>query len=298
MMFRSRLYVPGNQPRMLINAGVYGADMVVLDLEDSVPVAEKDSARDLVAESIWSLDFGRSGLYVRINSDPDDFVLDLGVLNEKCNGVLLPKAESLEIVELLSGLLAKTEEAQEIEPGRFIIVPIIESAVGLENALAIASHERVAAMTLGVEDLTADLGMHRKDEDALLYAKSRIVVASRAGNAAPLDSVYGNFRDEEGLLAACLHSRDLGFEGRGAIHPNQLDTIHKAFAPSMKELDWASRVVEAARAAEAEGIGAVTVDGAMVDPPVVKRAERIIDAAKAPGAVLDLDPVPEEEVAE
>jgi len=285
------MYVPGIQPKMLAAAGVYGADIVVLDLEDSVPADRKDEARDLVAETIRSMDFGRSAVFVRVNPERELAEEDIKVLTPDCAGILFPKCESVDQIRFLDAVFDRMEGDLGIENGHFKIIPIIESALGLTRAAEIAvSEERIVAMTLGVEDLSADLGMVGPDENALLFAKSTIVIAARSAGIEPLDSVFSNIDDTEGLIGACRRSRSLGFSGRGAIHPNQVETIHAAFAPEAEEVEKARRIVEAAEEGEAAGLGAVKVDGAMVDLPVVKRARRVLEAATAPGPVLDLSP--------
>lgn len=291
MLMRSRLYVPGIQPKMLANAGVYGADIIVLDLEDSVPEDRKDEARDLVAETIRTMDFGRSAVFVRINAEREVAVEDMKVLTPDCAGILFPKCESVDQIRFLDAVFDRMEGDLGIENGHFKIIPIIESALGLTRAAEIAaSEDRIVAMTLGVEDLSADLGMTGPDEEALLTAKSTIVVAARAAGIEPLDSVFSNVDDTEGLIESCRRSRSLGFSGRGAIHPNQVENIHVAFAPGPAEVERAVRIIEAAEEAEIRGVGAVKVHGAMVDPPVVNRARRVLEAATAPGPVLDLSP--------
>ncbi len=299
MLMRSRLYVPGIQPKMLAAGGVYGADIVVLDLEDSVPADRKDEARDLVSESIRSMDFGRSAVFIRVNSDRETAELDMRVLTPACAGILFPKCESVDQIRFIDTVFDRMEGEMGIDNGHFKIIPIIESALGLSKAGEIAlSEDRIVAITLGVEDLSSDLGMIGPDETALLFAKSTIVAAARAAGIEPLDSVFSRVDDADGLIEACRYSKSLGFSGRGAIHPNQVETIHNAFAPDEREVERARLIVEAAEAAEAKGIGAVKVDGAMVDPPVVKRAQRTIEAASAPGSVLDLRKVEADDTGE
>jgi len=257
MLMRSRLYVPGIQPKMLASGGVYGADIVVLDLEDSVPADRKDEARDLVAEAIGSMDFGRSAVFVRINSERETAERDMKVLTPDCAGILFPKCESVDQIRFLDAIFDRMEGKMGIDNGYFKIIP---------------------------------LGMIGPDENALLFARSTIVTVARSAGIEPLDSVFSDVDDTLGLIEACRHSRSLGFSGRGAIHPNQVEPIHIAFAPEKDEIEKARRIVEAAGAAEEKGLGAVKVDGAMVDLPVVKRARRVLEAAKAPGPVLDLTP--------
>lgn len=289
MLMRSRLYVPGNRPGMILNAGIYGADMIVLDLEDSVPPKEKDAARELVREALDHVDFGNSDVLIRING-PRSFPEDLSILSGSCSGVLLPKCEDPEVISNLAALLERRERDLGIESPHFLIIPLIESALGLLRAREIATASRVCAIALGVEDLSTDLGLHRPHDQALLYAKCHLVACARAAGIPPLDSVYSDVEDLDGLYKACISSRSLGFEGRGAIHPNQIEIIHKAFTPTEAEIKWARRVVEVAEAAESVGRGTVLVDGKMVDPPVVRRARRILECAYSPGIVLDLGP--------
>ncbi|HID73434.1 MAG TPA: CoA ester lyase, partial [Thermoplasmata archaeon] len=232
MLMRSRLYVPGVRPRMIVTAGAFGADIVVLDLEDSVPPDEKDAARDLVREALGIVDFGRSAVFVRVNADEETMGEDLEVLGGPCDGILLPKCDDPLILEYLDDVLAERESELGRERGHFRIIPIIESARGLRQAYEIATAtDRVAALTLGLQDLAVDLGMPRSDDEAMLLPRSQVVLASRAAGVPPLDSVHPAIEDEGALFEACVRSRQMGFEGRGAIHPSQVDVIHRAFMP-------------------------------------------------------------------
>ncbi len=170
-------------------------------------------------------------------------------------------------------------------------MPIIESALGVENAFAIASASpRIAAITIGLEDLTADLGVVKTDHgDETLYARQKLVIAARAAGVQTIDSVYGDVEDLEGLLAYGRRSRAMGFEGMGCIHPRQIPVIHEAFAPGKKELEKALRIVLAFKDAEARGLGVVSLGTKMIDPPVVERARRLIDEARGLGLLPEVD---------
>ncbi len=276
---RSRLYAPGNNPRILVGIELHGADCVLVDLEDSVPPAEKPAARVLVKHLLCAIDFSNE-VWVRINP------LSLGgaddvreVLLARPHGVALPKAESKDDVVALSRELAKTEEAVGAPLGSTWIMPIVETAKGILHAAEIADADpRVAVVAFGAEDFTRDVGARRTLE-SLLFARSMIVVAAKAAGVQASDTVYADVDDEVGLAAEAKLARDLGFDGKGAIHPAQVPIVHAAFTPSEKEMDEARRIVAAAEEAEAQGIGAIAIGGKMVDRPVLERARRALRLA-------------------
>jgi citrate lyase subunit beta/citryl-CoA lyase len=278
---RSRLYIPGNQPKLMISAGLYGADGIILDLEDSVPPAEKDAARILVRNALAALDFGVSEPMVRINQGAigdDDMVAVAG-----CDPhlVLVPKVEDparvVEVAEALEGAGASS----------VLLMPILESPVGILRALEIAAaHPAVAALTLGLEDLSAELGAPRTAEAwESFLARQTTVYAARAAGVQPIASVYSAFTDDEGLAAYVRRERSLGFDGVGCIHPRQVAIVHREMTPGEAEVERAVRIVQAAREAEAQGLGAVAVGSKMVDPPVVQQAFRTVELAVAAGAL-------------
>jgi len=276
---RSRLYAPGNNPRLLVGIELHGADCVLLDLEDSVPPAEKAAARVLVKHLLGAIDFPNE-VWVRINP------LALGgaddvreVLLARPHGVALPKVESCDDVVALSRELAKAEQAVGAPLGSTWIMPIVETAKGVLHAEEIAAADpRVAVVAFGAEDFTRDVGARRTLE-SLLFARSMIVAAAKAAGVQASDTVYADVDDEVGLAAEAKLARDLGFDGKGAIHPGQIPALHAAFTPSEKEMDEARRIVAAAEEAEAQGIGAIAIGGKMVDRPVLERARRALRLA-------------------
>lgn len=278
---RSRLYVPGAEPRFMVNAALYGADGVILDLEDSVHPAEKDAARLLVRNALRTIDFGGAERMVRINQLPlglDD--LD-AVVPEGIDLVLIPKVETAaQVREAADRIAAVARRARRRDP--VWLMPILESALGIENAFTIArSHPTVVALTIGLEDYTADLGVVKTPEGGETdWARRRLVNAARAAGVQAIDSVYGDVADLEGLAAWTRRSRAMGYEGMGCVHPRQIPVIHEGFAPSAAELEKAARIVAAFEEAQAKGLGVVSLGSKMIDPPVVKRALALVARAK------------------
>ena len=282
---RSRLYLPGNQPKLMLSAGLYGADALILDLEDSVPPAEKDSARILVRNALVALDFGGSERTVRINQG------ELGerdmeaLAGHNLHIVLLPKVETAGQVRAAAATLARHTGGDAP-----YLMPILESPRGLAAAHEIAAAEAsVVALTLGLEDLSAELGAPRTAEGwESFLARQTTVYAARAAGVTPIASVFSDVADEEALAAYVRRERGLGFDGIGCIHPRQIPVVHREMTPEAAEVERAVRVVRAARDAEARGLGAVAVGSKMVDPPVVRQAFRTVELAVA-GGVLEAD---------
>jgi len=278
---RSRLYLPGSQPKFFVNAGLHGADAVILDLEDSVHPREKDAARILVRNALRLLDFGGGERMVRINQAPLGLVDLAEILPQRPDLILLPKVEHPEqVVEVDRAIQAASDGGA----GPWLM-PILESALGVEHAFAIAgASSRVVALTIGVEDYTADLGVVKTAAgEETLYARSRLVNAAKAARVQAIDSVYGDVTDMEGLLAYGRRSRALGFEGMGCLHPAQIRVIHEAYAPRPEEVARAAAIVEAYEAAQTAGLGVVSLGSKMIDPPVVERAQRLVRTAQAMG---------------
>ncbi|MDD5220042.1 MAG: aldolase/citrate lyase family protein [Candidatus Bipolaricaulis sp.] len=277
---RSRLYAPGNNPRLLVGIDIHGADCVLLDLEDSVPLAEKGAARTLVKRLLAVVPFPDE-VWVRINPLDAGGRDDLAeVLEGRPHGVCLPKAETGESVRELSKELGRIERRLGFDVGSTHIMPIIETARGVLRCEDVAeADERVVVVAFGAEDYTRDIGARRTDE-ALLFARSRVVAAAKAAGVQASDTVYADLANDAGLADECARARDLGFDGKGAINPRQIPILHHVFSPSAAELERAKAIVEAAREAESRGLGAVAVDGRMVDQPVLERARRLIKYAE------------------
>lgn len=276
---RSRLYLPGNEPKFMLNAGLHGPDGVILDLEDSVAPAVKDEARIHVRNALRSIDFRGAERMVRINQGERGLVdLDF-IVPHNVHVILIPKVERPEQVQAVDQRIDGLEHGPN---GRPFLMPIVESALGVINAYAITTASpNICALTIGLEDYTADIGTQRTDEGRESFlARSMVVNAARAAGVQPIDTVYSDVSDMDGLRASVLEAKGLGFDGKGCIHPRQIPVIHEAFAPTAAELEKAQRIVAAFEEAEAKGLGAVSLGSKMIDPPVVKRAQRIVRLAE------------------
>jgi citrate lyase subunit beta / citryl-CoA lyase len=280
---RSRLYLPGNEPKFMLNAGLHRPDGVILDLEDSVHPDAKAAARLLVRNALRHVDFGDAERMVRINQLPLGLQDLDAVVPEGPDVVLLPKAERpeqvVEVADRIAAILGRSD------PTPIWIMPILESALGIENAFAIAAASpAVVALTIGLEDYTADLGVVKTRAGTETgWARHRLVNAARAAGVQAIDSVYGDVQDDDGLRAWGVASRASGFTGMGCVHPRQIRIIHEAYAPGPDEIERALRIVEAFRDAEARGLGVVSLGSKMIDPPVVARARRLVEQARAMG---------------
>ena len=281
---RSRLYLPGTEPKYFINAALHGPDAIILDLEDSVHYAEKDAARILVRNTLRAVDFGPCERMVRINQLPLGLEDLAEIVPESPDLILMPKVESAEQVGEVDRMINELKTRQNVNRPIWLM-PILESALGIENAPAIAVASRnVAALTIGLEDYTADLGVAKTPAgDESLYARTRLVNAAKAAGIQAIDSVFGDVADTEGLRHWAEHSRAMGFEGMGCIHPAQIRVIHEAFAPSQAEIDKALKIVAAFEDAQQRGLGVVSMGSKMIDPPVVHRALKLVARAKQMG---------------
>ncbi len=277
----SRLYLPGNNPKIMLNAGIHKANGIILDLEDSVAHDKKHEARFLVRNALRSVNFYQSERMVRINQLPqglDDlkYIVPHGV-----NLILIPKCEHASQIQEVQTKIEELQKEHKLEKPIFYM-PIIESALGVENAFQIAmAHKNVVAMAIGLEDYTADIGVQRTAEATeSLYARMRIVNACKAAKIQAIDSVFSDVADEEGLRNNVLTSKALGFEGMGCIHPRQIAVIKQAFAPTPQEIKKALKINQAFNEAKEKGLGVIALGSKMIDPPVVKRALKIVKLAK------------------
>jgi citrate lyase subunit beta/citryl-CoA lyase len=280
---RSRLYLPGNRPKLMLSAGLYGADGLILDLEDSVTPADKDAARLLVRNALIALDWGGAERMVRVNQG-DIGLEDLRrIVHHNPHVVLLPKIEDPDQVRRAAKLVR--DEVGEDAP---YLMPILESPQGIHRAFDIATADGlVVALTLGLEDLSAELGAPRTAAGWESFsARQTTVYAARAAGIQPIASVFSDIADEAALAEYVRRERGLGFDGVGCIHPRQIPVVHREMTPTEDAADRAVQIVRAAREAEARGLGAVAVGSKMVDPPVVKQAFRTVELAVA-GGVLE-----------
>lgn len=270
-LLRTRLYLPGNTPKFIINAGLHKPDAIILDLEDAVAPSEKEAARILVRHALAAVDFGKALRTVRVNSLP------LGLEDVRLlaaagvDAFILPKIEQMDEVVTVAAML----DGLGVPETR--LIPIIESARGVLNAPLIAAAPRVLALAIGLEDYTADIGAQRSAAGRESeWACSMIVNAARAAGVLPLASVYANVDDAAGLQAYTQHMKSLGFEGIGCIHPRQIGLVHQAFAPTAQAVAHAEQVVAAYEAALAAGQGVFALNGKMIDAPVVARARKVL----------------------
>jgi len=277
---RSRLYLPGTEPKFFINAGLHNPDGVILDLEDSVSPQEKDAARLLVRNALRAVDFYGAERMVRINQLPMG-LHDLNyIVPHNVHIILIPKCESAgqvaEVEKEVNNLRKRHDVSHDI-----YFMPIIESALGVMRAYEIAAASKNnCALTIGLEDYTADIGTRRTDEGReSFFARSMIVNAAKASGLQAIDTVFSDVGDMEGLRLSVLEAKSLGFEGKGCIHPRQVKVIHEAFAPTPEEVERAKQIVLAFEDAERKGLGVVALGSKMVDPPVVKRAQKVIHLA-------------------
>ena len=281
---RSRLYLPGSEPKYFINAALHGPDAIILDLEDSVHHAEKDAARILVRNTLRAVDFGKCERMVRINQLPLGLEDLAEIVPESPDLVLVPKVERPEHIAETDRMIDELKSRYGITRPIWLM-PILESALGIENAPAIATASpHVVALTIGLEDYTADLGVAKTAEGReSLYARMRLVNAAKALGVQAIDSVFGDVGDMGSLQSWAENSRALGFEGMGCIHPAQIPVIHEAFAPSPGEIEKASKIVAAFEEAQQRGLGVVSLGSKMIDPPVVERAQKLVARAKKMG---------------
>ena len=277
---RSRLYLPGNEPKFFINAGLYSPDGIILDLEDSVALSEKDPAQILVRNALRSVDFYGAERMVRINQLPKGLSDLKFIVPHNVHVILIPKCESVEQVLQIEEETVRIQEKQNLKNSIYYM-PIIESAAGVIKSFDIASASKdVCALAIGLEDYTADIGVQRTIEGKeSFFARSIIVNAAKAAGVQAIDTVFSDVEDMEGLKASVLEAKALGFEGKGCIHPRQIKVVHEAFAPTPEEILKAQKIIDAFKEAEKQGLGVVSLGSKMIDPPVVKRAQRLLELA-------------------
>ena len=286
-MRRSMLFIPGNTPNLLVNSPYLGADAIIFDLEDAVSPAEKDSARILVRNTLRYLDLGGRETIVRINAiDTDYWKKDVEeIVAQGPDILMLPKSSRPEDIQTADAYITQVEE--RVGGGRHGVrlMPLIETALGVENAFAIATASpRVTALFLGAEDLTADLRCQRtKEGQEIAYARSRLVTAARAADIDVYDTPFTDVNDDEGIWRDAEAARALGFTGKASISPRHIQAINTAFSPSQAEVDYAYEVMDAIRSAKEQGRGAIALRGNRIDAPIVARAQRVIDTAREIG---------------
>ncbi|MGQ9707927.1 MAG: aldolase/citrate lyase family protein [bacterium] len=281
---RSRLYLAGNEPKFILNARIYQPDGIILDLEDSVPPEEKDAALILVRNALIAVDFGECERMVRINPLPRGLDEVAPLVRAGVNVILVPKCEEddqiQELDKAIDVALKKSGEKSEV-----YLMPIIETAKGGFNADRIAkASKRIAALTYGLEDYLADIGgMKTGDGQESIWLRSVVINAARAAGIQPIDTVYADVADLDGLRESCRRAKVMGFEGKGCIHPRQVQVVNEAFTPAEDEIQQAQEIVRADKRARAQGKSVAVIGSKMIDPPVVRRAQRLLELAIAAG---------------
>ncbi len=283
---RSRLYVPGNNPKMIPPAGLYGGDVISLDLEDAVHPDFKIDARMLVSEALKVVDFGPTvEVTVRINPINTRWgKWDIKqIVCEKLDGIYIPKVEAPEDVIQVDELVTEMEDKKGLEIGRIKLFATMETAKGILNSKDIAvCSKRLAGITIGGEDLTADLGGVRSSDGLAIHtSRQLIILAARAAGIQAIDTVYSDFSDTEGLKKETEMIKKMGFDGKACIHPSQIEVIHDVFDPSEDEIKYAVRVMKAIEDAKEKGSGVIALGKKMVDRPIVLKAEKILALAEA-----------------
>ena len=289
---RTMMFVPGNNPGMMADAHIYGPDSIMLDLEDSVSMMEKDTARLLVYNALKTIDYGDTEMVVRINplNTPYGKKDIEAVVKAGVHVVRMPKTETADEVREVEAEIEKVEREIGAE-GRTRIMAAIESALGVVNAYDIAiSSPRMMGIALGAEDYCANLKTQRsKEGDELRLARETIVVAARAAGIDALDTVFSNLNDMETFRRAVEYIKTLGFDGKSIINPRQIEVVNEVFTPTEKDIEKAKAIVAAIKEAEKKGSGVIALNGKMIDRPVVIRAERTITLAKAAGLLTEED---------
>ena len=290
-MRRTMLFLPGNNPNMIMNGGILGADSIIFDLEDAVAPDQKDAARELVKNALQTLDFEGCEIIVRINAlDTPYWEEDLEEMIPLKPDVIMPtKVSGAPYIHQLAEKMSQVERAAGIEEGHTKIIPLLETTLGIENAFEIAAASpRMAALYLGAEDLTADLRCTRtKEGGEIAYARGRLVCAARAAGIEAYDTPFTDVEDMVGLEKDARLAKSLGYTGKAVISPRHVDCVNKVFSPTRKEVQYALDVFAAIEQAKAQGKGAISLRGKMIDAPIVMRAKIVLDAAREIGGLLD-----------
>lgn len=281
----SRLYLPGNTPSLMINAGIHKPNAIILDLEDAVAFPKKAEARYLVRNALRHLSFMGVERMVRINQIPAGLQDLRFVIPHNVNTIVIPKCESAEQIHEVNTQIDLLQ--QKGKSKTVWLIPIIESALGIIKSFEIAqAADNVVAVAIGLEDYTADIGINRTNEGhETLFARCQVINACKAAGIQALDSVFSDVDDAESLKRYVIESKSIGFDGIGCIHPRQLKTIHEYFAPDEREIDYAKKILIAFKEASSKGLGVVSLGTKMIDAPVVKRAERTIALAISLGRI-------------
>lgn len=280
-LFRSLLFVPGNNPRFLEKAKSISSDIVCFDLEDSVPDSEKHNARKLIGEALKSRSQYTASIYVRTNSPasgkiPDDLN---AVVQKGIDGIVIPKVNTAKELQKIVKMMLTLEKKRKT--GRLSVIPSIESAQGVVNTYEIASCNGVEAVVFGVFDLLNDMGIeYTKQPEGAKYSRAKVPVDARAAGVHAIDAIWQDLNDKEGLKQDCVIGKQLGYVGKSIIHPDQIAVAHDLFAPNKSELEWAQKVCDTYVKSTKKGRGATVVDGRMIDEVHYKQAKALLDLVK------------------
>ena len=282
-LLRSLIFVPGNNQRFLDKAKNLEADIICFDLEDSVPLEEKKSARHLIKEALTKRSEYKSEVYVRTNSPISGMVRDdlNEILQKGINGIVIPKVNNASELKKIEKMMINIERKRKLK--QTDIIPSIESAEGVVNTYSIASYsKRIPAIVFGVFDLLNDLGVeYTKQAEGAKYSRAKIPVDARAAGKYAIDAIWQDLDDKPGLEQDCMMAKSLGYVGKSIIHPNQIEIAHKIFYPASWEIEWAKKVIEAYAMAKQKRKGATKVDGKMIDEVHFKRAKALLESIKA-----------------
>ena len=286
---RALLYMPGDDRRKIEKATTLGVDCVCMDMEDGVAITQKTDARAIIAQAMKELNFGNAERCIRINSVGSGFEKwDLAAaVATNPDTIVVPKVEMAQQVRAISEYIEVYERSSKMPLGSIRMLVGVETAKGILNLKEIAEADRrLEAIIFGAEDYAASIGATRtKDATEVLYARSAVITACAANDLQAIDMVYIDFRDVDGLRTEALRGAGLGFSGKQIIHPNQVAAVQEAFTPSNEAIEYAQRVVEAFTASQKEGRGAFALDGKMIDMPLLKNAQKVLDRAKAAGKI-------------
>lgn len=292
---RTMLFAPADNPKLLFNTPIYEPDCIIFDLEDAVKYDEKDSARDLLAEALKVVDYGNCEVFARINPlrTPYGEKAPFGELDVRAlvpaglRRMRLPMCETTEHIFELSALLDELESEHGIDPGSVKIQASLETVTGVMNARDIAKcSDRIISISFGAEDFTKSLGAERTKGGAeIFYARSKIVMAAAAAGIDAMDTVWADIADMEGFRKEVKSTINLGFVGKSCVHPSQVKAVHEMMTPTMNEVEESLKIIEAAKAANIQNGGVITVNGKMVDVPIIFKAEKIVGLAKGAGLI-------------
>ncbi|MEE2884607.1 MAG: CoA ester lyase [Chloroflexota bacterium] len=281
MLLRSLLFVPGNQLNMLEKALGLNPDAFIPDMEDSVPYSEKAVARQMISDFLPQLSKTGIPIIPRVNSLKTSFMEDdiRAVVGSHIQGISIGKIGTSQDIDRISQVLADMESDLGLDHGSIKILPWIETALGIVNVYSILNSSRIMGAGFGAEDFTNDMGIERKQDDIeIMYPRARVAIAARAAGVPALDTPFFKFRDSDGLERDSLLSKRLGFKGKFAIHPSQIEPINISFSPSREQLEEARRIIDVYEKAERSGRASTSLDGMVIDVPVVRRARALLDS--------------------